>query len=88
MRTHFVLSNTCNGPDNYVDHLMKDPSWKDLKKLWVGDCFEQKGTEAAQYVNATFQNKWQGKHLNLNMNWVSYAIVNSRYPTYIHNFLY
>lgn len=65
--------NTCNGPNKYVDHLMKDPNHTELGKLWVFDCFELKRNEIMNYTKAMISKMYHNKDLNLNMNfnWVS-----------------
>lgn len=77
----FVLNlveyrNTCNGPKVYVDNLMKDPNHGRLAQLWIRDCFAMAmySGEIEWHTNATMSRLWQGKHLNLNMAWVSCSI--------------
>lgn len=65
------IRNTCNGPEEYVDHLMKDPNHKNLSKLWIHDCFDLKRKEVMNYTKAIISKQWHDKNFNLNMQWVS-----------------
>lgn len=68
-----LYRNTCNGPNVYVDDLTKDGNHSRLEQLWICYCFEEAwhSGEIELYTNATIAKFWRGKHLNLNMEWVS-----------------
>lgn len=65
----FECLNTCNGPAEYVDHLMKDPDHDKHRKLWIYDCYNTHKNEIIQATKMVQSNMFNNKHINLEMQW-------------------
>lgn len=71
----FECLNTCNGPENYVDHMGKDPEHDKNMKLWVFDCYEDNVQEISRYTDMVKQHIFNSKHLNLEMQYVRASLM-------------
>lgn len=65
----FECLDTCNGPVNYVDHLMKDPDYNVTGKLWIYDCWLEHKSEIQHYTNVVDSHTFRDKYLNHQMQW-------------------